>query len=394
MRSRRDSLQIAAMRYVDTGRRHPAEALGNWLKSAIELDSTVQALRWQTGFFNAAPLSLLKPAMARIAQADGILRLLIGSNDGCTSRADIEHLLVTSGPARKKRQIGIINFSNAYFHPKTIHIVRADGSEASYVGSANLTAPGVNGLHVEAGLILDTHDGDDAAVLAKIRQAIDWWFLNARPGLHPISKSSDLDALVKGGILDVPPPVPAPGAASKTTKAASAKLQPLLELASIPKPSPISSTKATTTASPISGVAQQWIKKLSASDAQRKATGNQRGSITLVNAGHPINASTYFKDIFFKSASWTKKTTVTGKPLQICVVPFKVDFLGVNLGILDIEISHEKGRESQQSNYTSLLHLGPVLSAEFKNQNVTGRFIRLVRSAGGAYALSILKSAP
>ena len=214
---------IAAMRYVDTGSRDPAEALGTWLKSAIELNSKVQALRFQTGFFNAAPLILLKPTMARLAQADGILRLLIGSNDGCTSRADIEQLLAISGPPRKRR-IGIVNFGNAYFHPKTIHIVRADASEAAYVGSSNLTAQGVNGLHVEAGIILDTHDGDDAAVLAKIRQAIDWWFSQARPGMHPIWKSSDLDALVKDDILDVPPPVLTPGVTSKKSKAPSTNL--------------------------------------------------------------------------------------------------------------------------------------------------------------------------
>ena len=384
------------MRYIDTGRRDPAEALGKWLKSVIELDLSVRELRWQTGFYTSAPLGLFKSALHHLSQADGVLRLLIGSNDGCTSRSDVEQLLSISGPPRKKRQIGIMNFGNAYFHPKTIHIVRADGSEAAYVGSANLTSQGVNGLHVEAGILLDTKDGDDAAVVAKIKQTIDWWFAKTRPGVHLISKASDLDALVKVGILDVPPPVPAPGAASKKSKATLVNLQALLTLTILPKPPASSSAQPTFTSPPVATTPAQWFKQLSASDAQRKTTGNQRGGITLVKAKHDIDANTYFRDIFFSSAAWAidPNPKKQKKKREQCFIPFKVNFLGKALGTIELEISHEKGRASGQSNYTSELHLGPVLSKEFKSQDVTGRWLRLVRNATGAYTLSVLASPP
>ena len=54
-----------------------------------------------------------------------------------------------------------------------------DGSEAAYVGSANLTPPGLS-LHVEAGILLDSNDGDPASILREIATAIDAWFTGSR----------------------------------------------------------------------------------------------------------------------------------------------------------------------------------------------------------------------
>jgi hypothetical protein len=378
------------MRYIDTGRRDPAHTLGRWLSVAVGQDLSVRELRWQAGFFASEPLALFAPAMKRLADADGIVRLLIGSNDGGTSRQDVEQLLALSGVPRKTLQIGIVHFNSAYFHPKTIHIVRADGSETAYVGSSNVTAPGVNGLHIEAGVLLDTNDGDDQDVVAQIKEAIDWWFAKARPGLHLIAKPSDLDALVNDGILDIPRPVHAPGAAPKKSSATQADLMPLLEIPELPKSNAVAPTKGVTSKAAAKIPAAEWSKALSPSDAQRKKTGNQRGGVTLVKAGHPIDWKTYFRVEFFKSAHWTVDPKQPGKKREHCYIPFEVDFLGKSLGPIEIEISHEKGRESGQSNYTSELHLGPVLTAAFKAQDVTGRLLRLARDTTGGFSLSVL----
>ena len=95
---------------------------------------------------------------------------------GMTQRDDVEALLAAAGPPRKNLRVGIVSFSNGYFHPKTVHIVRGDRSAAAYVGSANLTQNGVTSLNIEAGLLLDGLQGDDASVLDEIAGAIDWWF--------------------------------------------------------------------------------------------------------------------------------------------------------------------------------------------------------------------------
>jgi hypothetical protein len=152
------------MRYIDSGSRTRAEALGAWLEKNVLHDHELQQLRWQSGFFSADALGYFAAPMSRLRTFDGVFHALIGSNDSKTSVADAKALLAAAGAPRKNQQLGIVQFANAYFHPKTIHIVRKNKSSAAYVGSANLTGPGLTGMHVEAGLLLDTDKGDELAI--------------------------------------------------------------------------------------------------------------------------------------------------------------------------------------------------------------------------------------
>ena len=187
------------MRYTDTGRRDPSDALGAWLEQ-VSRDESVTELRWQTGFFGAKGVGHLAPTLGRLREADGTTRLLIGSNDGVTRRGDVEALLKVAGSPRDNLQVGVVSFANAFFHPKVLHITRADGSMAAYVGSANLTASGVASLHIEAGVVLDTSDGDSEAALRDVADRVDWWFSDDRPGLFLAREPSDLDSLAQSGI--------------------------------------------------------------------------------------------------------------------------------------------------------------------------------------------------
>jgi hypothetical protein len=281
------------MRYLDSGTRDPTHALGFWLEENVFRDASVQELRWQTGFFDAGSLGYFIPTMARLRPSDGTLSVLVGSNDGMTRREDVEALIDAAGPPRRNQQIGVVKFRTGYFHPKTIHIVRQDGSSAAYVGSANLTRNGVTSLHVEAGLLLDTRERDDASVLQEISQAIDAWFAPPRDGLNVVSNPHQLQKLVENGILGVPIPATPPlQGAAKITNIFARKLTPLV---SVPTPPPIpvrTPTPAPTATTPpattgelppsISVLEDSWWKKLTRSDAQRKSQGNQRGSIAAV----------------------------------------------------------------------------------------------------------------
>lgn len=135
-------------------------------------------------------------------------------------------------------------------------------------------------------------------------------------------------------------------------------------------------------------VAARWTKELSASDAQRKPSGNQRGSITLVKAGHPIDWRTYFRKEFFAGVEWVSELTRTQKERQAATVRFDTTVLGDKLGELSIPVTYEPDRESGQDNYTSLLHLGP-LAPHFERHNMTGRQLTIERRADGSFALSI-----
>jgi hypothetical protein len=394
------------MRYIDSGRRDPQQALGSWLEENALGDPSVVALRWQTGFFGADSLGYFAPLMARLRHENGVVRVLVGSNDGTTLRSDIEVLLAVAGPPRDNQRIGIASFDNGYFHPKTIHLARADGSVAAYVGSANLTQSGTTSLHVEAGILLDTNQGDDPSVLTQIADAVDWWFAEPRSGLDVILGSDDLDHLVNTGTLNVarPPLARQQRAHGGEATGPSPRLTPLLRVPPLPsglRPETTPSTGATPPPESVEASASidapephgslptvEWRKRLTRSDAQRKAAGNQRGSITLVQAGYPINPQTYFRYDFFANAHWETESTRTSEVRETAAIPCAINILGHDLGAQDLTVTYASNREASQANYTSLLHLGP-LTPYFASEDLTDRWLGLERRTDGTYSLSI-----
>lgn len=395
------------MRYFDTGSREPSCALGAWLEG-LTGDSTVVTARWQSGFFGADALGYFVDLFGRLSAADGVLHVLIGSNDGTTKRRDVEVLLELAGPPREHRRLGVVAFDNAYFHPKTFHFARSDGSEAAYVGSANLSRSGATSLHVEAGLVLDTHEGDSPEVLGAIRDAVDWWFDAQPEGFTLVTDAADLDDLVARGRLDVPRPplvrpiaAPAPAGSPERvclTPLVPVPALPVLTTAGAPGVEPPAESAEPSGEQP-SGVPPQsaqppvvttveWSKVLSQSDAQRKPQGNQRGSITLVAAGYPINAQTYFRHDLFGGVEWQADTTSTGEGRETAVVPFAASVLGQDLGVLHLPVSYAPNREAAQANYTTLLHVGP-LGPHFAASDMTGHQLRLERRADGSFVLTI-----
>src|SRR5207244_4404349 len=119
---------------------------------------------------------------SRLSEDHQTTRALVGSNDQCTIRRDIEYLVSALGIPREEALLGVVSYQQGYYHPKTLHVRRADGSQAGYVGSANLTGSGVASLHVEAGITLDTREADSADVLELMASAVDTWFEVSPPG--------------------------------------------------------------------------------------------------------------------------------------------------------------------------------------------------------------------
>src|SRR5690606_17123566 len=151
-------------------------------------------------------------------------------NGGETGEPDIEALVNLVGNPRTNAKIGVVSFSAGLFHPKVYHFTRQDGSQAAYVGSANLTTPGISGMNIEAGLLLDSSAGDPANVLTDVAAAIDAWFNGTRPGLSTVSSLADLAPLVAAGILGVAPTPRTTQSSSTNSGAATSKvrLKPLI----------------------------------------------------------------------------------------------------------------------------------------------------------------------
>jgi hypothetical protein len=249
------------MRYIDSGSRDQNQTLGVWFQS--EFTGSVSEIRWQSGFFTSEPLGLLVPTLQHAAGSNGAVNILIGSNDPGTLRADVDNLVQILGLPRANVHLGVVQYGNAFFHPKTYHLRRADGSQCAYVGSANFTGSGVGSLHVEAGILLDTRDGDPAGVLDAIAASVDEWFASNRDGLHVINDAADVNRLVTEGVLAIalpPRPVapPPPTSGTGTTAGLVPPTRPRLRaLVSLP-PLPSGPTPPTATV-PISATAASGV---------------------------------------------------------------------------------------------------------------------------------------
>lgn len=191
------------MKYLDSGSRDPAHALASWLEGILNGD--ISELRLQTGFFSLDGIGLLIPAFEQCKQENYTTNVLIGSNDASTLKGDVIGLVDALGIPRDGAQLGIVSFGGAFFHPKTYHVKRPDGSQAAFVGSANLTASGL-ALHVEAGIALDTRDGDAPQHLSQIAAAIDAWFAEQRDGMTVVTGLQAIDDLVEDGVLSLARP--------------------------------------------------------------------------------------------------------------------------------------------------------------------------------------------
>lgn len=221
------------MRYIDSATRNTTDVLGQWLSSFAP--KSVEALRWQTGYFSADGLAPLVPVMDALKTQDFLMSCVIGSNGGETGEPDIEALLQLVGSPRANARIGIVSYSAGLFHPKVYHFTRKDGTQAAYVGSANLTAPGISGMNIEAGMLLDTSTGDPDDVLLDVASAIDAWFTGTRPGFSSIASPSDIAPLVAAGILGVAPTPRTTQSTSTSSVGSSTKvgLKPLVKFPTV-----------------------------------------------------------------------------------------------------------------------------------------------------------------
>ena len=167
----------------------------------------ISYLRWQSGYFGIDGLAPMLPLIQSLAARCLPISCVLGSNGGETGQQDVDNLTDLIGCPRVGARIGILSYTTGLFHPKVYHVTRLDGSQAAYVGSANLTFSGVTGLNVEAGLILDNSEGDPTQPLDEISAAIDAWFDGTRPDVALVHNSADIPPLVASWILGV---VPAP----------------------------------------------------------------------------------------------------------------------------------------------------------------------------------------
>jgi len=389
------------MRYLDSGIRDPSQALGHWLEGVLR-DGDVVEIRWQAGFYSADGLGFLAPTLERIRDEGGRVTALVGSNDGATLRADVERLLPLLGVPREGALLGVVSFVAAFYHPKTYHLTRRDRSQAAYVGSANLTSAGVGALHVEAGLVLDTRDGDDDGVLTAIAAGADSWFANGgRPGLSIVDGAEVIARLCAKGVLADQPLPRTRDAGEGGDEQTGARRPRLHALVRIPRwehagggietsCEPAATEPEELDEEPVEPATLTWetvwrSRALSERDLNIPTGGNTNptGSIGLKKGSwdDDIDHRHYFRDDVFADLPWSRDARTPTR--EIATAQFEVWIDGVLRGETTLTISHNTNTMSRtyaQNNEMTHLRWGEA-KGWVARKRLLGAILQLDREA-------------
>lgn len=228
------------MKYLDSMGRTAASAVGHWLSN--EPPAQQAHLRIKTGYFAFNGLGALQKSIGQLVQNNLPISVVLGANEKATIKADVDALYSLMGGPRSNAKLCVVTCSGGLFHPKVIHLTRTDGSELAYVGSANLTPAGINGSNLEAGILLDSREGDSISILQEIAASIDDWFQGSPTGVTQITGPATTQKLVNDGILGLVRPPISNGTGGSGGGSSTATKMPLKPLVSFPSPPPTSAS--------------------------------------------------------------------------------------------------------------------------------------------------------
>ncbi len=386
------------LRFRDSGTGGDDVCPGAWFDAHV-VDG-IHAFRGQFGFFRYGALEKYETTLKELAESGGAVNLVLGSNvtDPLTIE-DVESVLGITA-AGGASHLTVVALQGALFHPKVVHVVRADKSKVAVVGSANLT-PTALGANVEAWVELQSGTPDCDRTLGEIVRATDWWQTSADPGIYQVTSAADARRLLDNGLLINRAAQRRRGAATRggagTATGRGGRRRRWIaprgnvgetmeqegEVAAPPAP-----------AGTPSAIVLRWCKKLSASNALQTAAGtNPTGKLRLGQAGHDIDQNTWFRQKLFGGRVWTN--VVRGaKNYEEAHVPFNVRFPGRNFGRQNLLVDHAAHREAGQHNVVTVLSWGPTLGRWLRDHSQTGKWVIIELDDHGEYWLRIQSTAP
>jgi len=379
-------------RYFDTGMNGPQDSLGFWLDQ--EIVTGIQSFRGQFGYFDGSALSPYLPILEDMINNGGFLKLVIGANPGDpASKNDLESLLSLTCNSENS-SITLIAYSVGLFHPKTIHVVRENGTEVSVVSSANFTRNGL-GHNIEAGLILNTSESS-----TQIAAAIDRWSNIEDDGVFQISTIDDINLLCTNG-LAVSSTVrrdirrqqrPGPADIGRGTLPIGWRPRNAANNAQnnqIATPPPVEEELVLPTT-----VTHHWAKKMARSDAQQVPEGtNPTGKLRLGQARFPIDQSTWFRNVFFRDLNWIQSVR-RGVIYDEVHVPFRVSIQGAPWMPVVLKIDHADHRAANQRNVTTVLSWGHQLGTWLRNNSQVDNWVILEKDTNDQFWISFANAQP
>ena len=141
-------------------------------------------------------------------------------------------------------------------------------------------------------------------------------------------------------------------------------------------------------------VIRRYFKRMKNSDAQQPPGANSRatGNLRLSEEDFPINNETYFVEEFFGGLDWRPNARKPNAMEEVWV-PMQTVIDGDYLGAVNLRISHQPSRVSNQGNVPTVLHWGD-LGARMRANNYVDQYVTLERGEEDNFALTISREPP
>lgn len=391
---------------------------------AVATDPAINELDVVVAWAKRSGLRRVRTQLEAVRDRPGRTRLIVGIDEGGATRQGLEL-------AREIFSSVHVFHDNSWrtFHPK-IYLGVGEDRARLLIGSNNLTAGGVFynyeaalecvlSLPVDQGLVDEVHQyidrlyADDAVCKPLDDSLLEELISNPRYRVRDEDASktaaghADDDEPPEDVDLEPDEPEPAPGSifgksaepkrADPIPAKAPAKKSGATKETSAPKntvPVKAPAKKAGGPGTPAAWVTKRWFKKLSPSDARHppSATSHVTGVLRLVQAGHPINQTGYFRADLFASRPWTGTPRPRGL-FEETTVSFHVLVDGVDHGVHVLRVDHAPWREAGQGNHTTVLHWDGV-AAILDATNFSGHYVVLERMSDGSFRLEITPTDP
>jgi hypothetical protein len=375
------------VRYVDTGTRDYVQTLGAWLETSVA--ETCTGVWIQTGYFGFEGIAIHAHAIGFVAARGHPVHFVIGANQSSLAADDVRRLAeLLVGSAQGA--ITVVAYANGLFHPKAYVVRDHAGDYRAYVGSANLTGPGV-GLNVEAGITLSCAEGDDRAQICLVAGAIEAWAAREADGAFHVRQLDDVNALLEAGVLAEALPHATRPATRPTGPRATGPGRRTGTLQNLYPTAPLAPLTVAYPAPPtyLGGGPLSWSKVMASSDAQYPDAGtNPTGKLRLSKAGHAVDHKTWFRESFFDGMPWVTQMR-SGKPYEVAHVPFRVTMDGVDLGVQVLLVDHAPHRVAGQNNVPTVLSWGGTIGSRLAASSHIGRTVTLQRDGMGRFTLAI-----
>lgn len=357
-------------------------------------DASVTRVDIVTAWAKRSGLTLIDKPLKAFAQRGGTTTTIVGISAGGATQQGLQLVMETS-----RKSYVFHDPTGRTFHPK-YYVLRSISSALVVVGSNNLTLGGMsNNYEVAACFDLDLATDQDRQFLAAIDSLTDR-LVSMSSTCLPLTPAllSALMADRRYRIGDEDhPAADSPRDASSDSSPPNSANDPLFRAPAgatygpgsvgIRPPRPLGGPFVPGPPPSVVRPERRWYKKLSAADAQHPSgrQTNPTGHLTLVQAAHPIQQATWFRQDLFGGQRWHRlagNREETEIAFEVLVGQRRL----VNQVLL---VRYTPSFESGQGNRTTVIHWGDALGSIMHAQNYAGHYVTIERVSRGEFKLTI-----